>query len=102
VHRLDAVSLYRLALENAEAGVRYHGVAEEGIIFRDIAEAIGQQLNIPVVAISKEDAAAHFGWFAHFAAFNCPASNQLTRQQLNWEPVQPTLLADIAKGFYFK
>jgi len=40
VHRLDAAPLYRLALEKGSAGARYHGVAEEGIAFRDIAEVI--------------------------------------------------------------
>src|ERR1700689_217421 len=68
VHVLDAARLYRLALEKGAAGARYHGVAEAGIAFRDIAAAIGRGLNVPVVSKSREEAADHFGWFAHFAA----------------------------------
>jgi nucleoside-diphosphate-sugar epimerase len=102
VHRLDAASLFRLALEKGAAGARYHGVAEEGIAFRDIAEAIGRGLNIPVVAKSPEEAADHFGWFAAFAGIDCPASSKLTQEWLGWHPVQRSLLTDLEVGTYFK
>jgi nucleoside-diphosphate-sugar epimerase len=101
VHRLDAAHLYRLALEKATAGVRFHGVAEQEITFKAIAGAIGKKLNIPVVSVSPEEAAEHFGWFFRFAAIDCPASSQLTQQRLNWRPVQPTLLADMEGKVYF-
>jgi nucleoside-diphosphate-sugar epimerase len=103
VHRLDAAHLFRLALEMATAGTRFHGVAEEGIAFRDIAGVIGKRLNIPVVAKSPEEAASHFGWFAHFAGLDCPASSKLTRERLGWQPTQPGLLADLDRSVrYFK
>ena len=102
VHRLDAAHLYRLALENAKTGARFHGAAEEEITFKSIAESIGRHLNIPVVTKSPEEAADHFGWFAGFAAIDCPASSKITREQLNWRPVQSTLLADMESGIYFK
>lgn len=103
VHRLDAAHLYRLALEKAAtAGTRYHGVAEEGIAFKDIAESIGRHLNIPVVSKSPEEATDHFGWFASFAQIDGSASGRLTCERLGWQPVQPTLLADMEKGSYFK
>jgi nucleoside-diphosphate-sugar epimerase len=102
VHRLDAAHLFRLALEKATAGTRFHGVAEEGIAFRDIAEVIGRRLNIPVVAKSPEEAANHFGWFAAFAGLDCPASSKLTQERLGWRPVQPSLLTDLERGSYFK
>ncbi len=100
VHRLDAAHLFRLALENAVKGARFHGAAEEAIVFKTIAEAIGKQLNIPVVSIPNEQAAEHFGWFTGFAAIDCPASSKITQQRLNWHPAQPTLLADLEKGIY--
>lgn len=103
VHRLDAAPLYRLALEKATAGARFHGVAEEGIAFRDLAEAIGRGLDVPVVAKSPDEAAAHFGWFAGFAALDCPASSKLTQERLGWRQVQRSLLADLEeRGSYFK
>ncbi|MFX1705645.1 SDR family oxidoreductase [Chitinophaga sp. CC14] len=100
VHRLDAAHLFRLALENAEAGARYHAAAEEGVTVRAIAEAIGKQLNIPVKSIAPEAAAEHFGWFSHMAAIDCPASSKLTQERLNWRPMHSTLLSDIDNGIY--
>jgi len=103
VHRLDAAHLFRLALEKGFAGARYHGAAEEGIAFRDIAEVIGRRLNIPVVAKSREEAADHFGWFAIFAGLDCPASSKLTQEQLGWQPKQPRLIPDLDRSaHYFK
>jgi nucleoside-diphosphate-sugar epimerase len=102
VHRLDAAHLFRLALEKAPTGTRFHGVVEEGVAFRDIAEVIGRRLHIPVVTKSPEEAANHFGWFAAFAGLDCPASSKLTQERLGWRPVQPSLLTDLEQGSYFK
>jgi nucleoside-diphosphate-sugar epimerase len=102
VHRLDAAHLYRLALEKGAAGARYHGIAEEGLPFRDIAEVIDRRLNMPVVAKSREEAANHFGWFAAFAGMDLPASSQRSRKLLGWEPNQPGLIADLENGRYFE
>jgi nucleoside-diphosphate-sugar epimerase len=98
VHRLDAALLYRLVLERGSPGARYHGVAEEGILFRQIAEVIGERLGIPVVSKSRAEAAEHFAWFAHFAGLDCPASSDLTRQRLGWQPTQPKLIADLERS----
>ena len=100
VHRLDAAKLFRLALENAAPHARYHAAAEESISVKSIAEAIGKQLGLPVVSIAPEAAGEHFGWFAHMAAVDCPASSAWTRENLDWEPTHSTLLEDIEKGIY--
>ena len=63
LHTLDCASLYRLALEKAPAGARLHGVAEEGIPFRDIAEAIAR-LGLPAKSIPAEDAGRRLGFLA--------------------------------------
>jgi len=102
VHRLDAGKLYRLVLEHGAAQPRYHGVAEEGIAFREIAEVIGRRLNVPVVSKSPEEAAEHFGWFAHFAAIDNRASSQKTREALGWEPKEIGLIADLDRPRYFE
>jgi nucleoside-diphosphate-sugar epimerase len=96
VHRLDAAKLYRLALEKAApGGTRYHAAAEQGVAFKDIAAAIGHALHIPVVAKNKEEATAHFGSFAHFAAMNVQASSDETRRALGWHPAGTGLIEDI-------
>jgi nucleoside-diphosphate-sugar epimerase len=100
VHRLDAGRLYRLVLEKGSEA-RYHGAAEEGVPFREIAEVIGRRLNLPVVSKTPEEAAEHFGWFAHFAGIDCPASSQRTREVLGWHPTQPGLIADLDHPRYF-
>ena len=103
VHRLDAAHLFRLALEKGSAGGRYHGVDEEGIAFRDIAEAIGRRLNIPVVSMSREQAAEHFGGLAMFTQLDGPASSALTRERLGWQPRHPGLIPDLDRSAdYFK
>lgn len=101
VHRLDAARLYRLALEKATAGSRWHGVADEGVPFRDIAGVIGRHLNLPVVSIPREEADAHFGWIGAFVAMDNPASSALTKRLLGWQPEQPDLIADLDEGHYF-
>ena len=101
VHRLDAARLFRLALEKCAVRANYHGVAEEDVPFRQIAEVIGRRLNVPVVSKSSEEANKHFDWFAHFAALDNPTSSQRTRQVLEWQPEQPGLISDIDFPSYF-
>jgi nucleoside-diphosphate-sugar epimerase len=102
VHRLDAAPLYRLVLEKGSTGASYHGVADEGVPFRDIAGVIGHHLNVPVVSKSAEEAVNHFGWLALFVGVDCPASSAQTQQTLGWRPVQPGLIPDLDKGTYFQ
>ena len=102
VHRLDAARLYRLVLEKGSAAATYHGVADEGVPTREIAEAIGRGLNVPVVGKSREEAAAHFGWMALFFGIDGPASSALTRERLGWRPVQPGIIADLNAKHYFE
>jgi nucleoside-diphosphate-sugar epimerase len=102
VHRLDAAQLFRLALKKGSSGARYHGTAEEGVPFREIAEVIGRRLSLPVVSKSPEEAADHFGWFTRFAAIDCPSSSAKTRELLGWQPKQPGLIADLDRPRYFE
>ena len=100
-HVLDVARLYRLALEKQEAGSRYHAVAEEGVPVREIAEVVGRGLKVPVVSLSTEEAAAHFGWLAMFAGYDMPASSAQTQQRLGWHPTGPGLIADLEQMRYF-
>jgi nucleoside-diphosphate-sugar epimerase len=101
VHTLDAARLYRLALEAAPAGTRLHGVADEGVPFRDIAAVIGRHLDVPVVSISAEEAGDHFGFLSAFASFDNPTSSALTQKVLDWHPERPGLIEDLDAGHYF-
>jgi nucleoside-diphosphate-sugar epimerase len=101
VHRLDAALLYRLVLEKGSAGALYHGVADQGVPFREIAEVIGRRLNLPVVAKSAEEVADHFGWLAHFVGIDCPASSAQTQERLGWRPSRLALISDLDQPHYF-
>jgi hypothetical protein len=101
VHRLDAAHLYRLVLEKGSGVATYHAVADEGIPTREIAQVIGRCLNVPVVSKSREKAADHFGWIAHFFGMDGAASSTQTQKELGWRPQQPGLIADLDRPSYF-
>jgi len=96
-HVRDTARLYRLAIEKAEPGAKYHAVAEEGVAMRDVAEALGQRLKLPVKSIAPDEAQGFFGWFGVFAGHDLPASSAQTRQKLGWQPTGPTLIADLSE-----
>jgi len=101
VHGLDAAPLYRLALESAPAGSRLHGAGEEGVEFREIAEAIGRGVGVPTRSLGPEEAVAQIGFIGALAGMDIPASSTVTRELLGWKPSHPGLLADLDEGFYF-
>ena len=96
-HVIDVARLYRLAIERAEPNAKYHAVAEEGVSMRDVVEAIGRRLNLPVKSIGPEEAQAFFGWLAMFAGYDMPASSAQTRKTLGWAPSGPGLIADLER-----
>ncbi len=100
VHRLDAARLYRLALENGSAGARYHAIGDQGIATKQIAEAIGRRLNLPVVSKSGEEAGDHFGWMGMFFAMDGPASSAKTEKALGWRATQRGLLDDMERSYF--
>ena len=101
VHRLDAARMIALALEKAPAGSVMHGVGEQGVPARQIAEVIGDRLDVPVTSVAPADAAAHFGWIGAFFALDIPASSAITQEMLDWAPTYPGLLEDLDTGSYF-
>jgi nucleoside-diphosphate-sugar epimerase len=96
-HVLDVARLYRLAIEKAEPGARYHAVAEEGVSMRDIVDVIGRRLMLPVRSLAREEAEPFFGWLALFAMHDMPASGAQTREKLHWAPTGPGLIADLER-----
>ena len=102
VHRSDAARLARLAVEGAPAGTVLHAVGEEGVPFRDIAEAIGCGLGVPTRSIAPEDALEHFGPLGLFAGMDFPATAAITEELLGWKATGPTLIEDLDEGHYFR
>lgn len=103
VHRFDAASLFRLALENGAGDARYHAVGDEGVPTREIAEVIGRRLGLPVVSKPQEQAADHFGFLGAFFGRDSRASGAQTRKALGWQPKQAGLIADLDRaGGYFQ
>ncbi len=96
-HILDTARLYRLAVEKAEGGAKYHAVAEEGVSLKQIAEVLGRKMQIPTVSIAREDAPGHFGWLAAFGGTDAPASSEKTQKRLGWHPIGPGLIADLER-----
>jgi nucleoside-diphosphate-sugar epimerase len=101
VHRLDAAKLFRLALEKGSAGSKYHAVADEGVMLRDIMEVIGKHLKVPVVSQTSEEAAGQYGFLALFLSIDNYTSSKWTQQQLGWSPSQPGLIPDLDNDHYF-
>ncbi|MFB4295792.1 SDR family oxidoreductase [Actinomadura sp. NTSP31] len=102
LHRQDAARLYRLGVESAPAGSILHGVGEQGVPLRLIAELIGGRLGLPVRAIPDVDAEAHFGWLATIAGSDAPAVSTATQELLSWSPRHPGLLHDLQHGHFFE
>lgn len=102
VHRLDAATLVRMAVDDAPAGTVLHATAEEGVPTRDIAEAIGRGLGLPTGSIPADRASDHFGWIGRFFGMDAPTSSLATQQLFDWQPEHPGLIADLDAGHYFK
>jgi len=102
VHRLDAARLYRLVLEKGLAGGIYHGIGDEGVPTREIAEVIGRRLNLAMASKSQEQATEHFGWIGLFFGMGVVASSAVTREKLGWLPAHVGLVDDLERGTYFE
>lgn len=100
VHRLDAGRLVNLGLDRAPAGTRLQAVAEQGVPTREIAEAIGRAVDLPVASIAADDLHQHFGWIGTFFAMDLAATSTMTQEMLGWTPIGPTLIHDLNTGAY--
>jgi nucleoside-diphosphate-sugar epimerase len=100
VHVSDAARLVRLGVEGAPAGSVLHAAGDEGVAFRNIAEAIGRHFGMPTSSVSAEQADEQFGFLGRFIALDMPASSACTRELLGWKPTGAGLIADIDAGAY--
>ena len=97
----DVAVLYRLALEKGPAGSNFHGVADNGIPRKVIAETIAGKLGIEAKSIGDDEAAHYLGFLASFAGLDNPTSNEKTREVLGWEPSHPGWVEHVQNGHYF-
>ena len=100
VHRVDAARVFRLALERGAQGEAFHAIAEQGLPFKLIAEAIGRQVGVPAKSLTPQEAEAHFGPLGMWVAGNGPASSEKTRAVLGWEPREVGIISDIERPDY--
>jgi nucleoside-diphosphate-sugar epimerase len=98
VHVKDAATLYRLAIEQAPAGAVLNAVGDEGVPVREIAEAIGRNLNLPARSLPAEEFS---GMLVPLLSRDMPASSAITQEFLRWKPTHPGLIEDIEQGHYF-
>ncbi|MGO9781926.1 MAG: SDR family oxidoreductase [Streptosporangiaceae bacterium] len=101
VHRDDAAHLFRLAVESAPAGSALHAVGDQGVPIREVAEVFAAHLGVPAISVSPEQAGDYLGWLGGFWGIDSPASAQITRDLLGWQPTRPGLIADLEEGHYF-
>jgi nucleoside-diphosphate-sugar epimerase len=99
IHHDHTGRIVRLALDNkVPPGTVLHATAETGIPPRDIAEAIGRGLGLPVVSVPADRVGEHFGWLTRFYNADMAASSDATRAVLGWTPDGPSLVADLDSG----
>jgi nucleoside-diphosphate-sugar epimerase len=101
VHRLDVARLFVLALESAPAGSRLHGIDDEVIPVREVAEVIARHLNLPLKALPAADLPTQFSWLTPFVTLDARTSSTFTKALLTWTPTQPPLLQDLEQSHYF-
>jgi nucleoside-diphosphate-sugar epimerase len=100
-HVHDVAVLYRLALESGVPGRRYHAAADEGLTSREVAEAIGAHLGLPVKSVPAEEAMSHWGFLGMIMSLDNPTPSALTRERLGWKPTYPSMLEELKAGKYF-
>jgi nucleoside-diphosphate-sugar epimerase len=100
---LDVAVLYRLVLENGAPGLRYHAAADEGNVMREIAEAVGAHLRIPVKPVAPDAGAAYWGFPFLDAILGQDnfTSSALTRERTGWKPTCPSMIDELKAGKYF-
>jgi nucleoside-diphosphate-sugar epimerase len=98
VHVKDAARLYRLAVEQAPAGAVLNAVGDQGVPVREVAEAIGRNLNLPAKSLPAEEFS---GMLVPLLSTDMPASSTVTQELLGWQPTHPGLIKDIDQGHYF-
>jgi nucleoside-diphosphate-sugar epimerase len=98
----DVARFYLAAAKSAPAGSLYNCTGETDVTTRQLAEAIGQALNVPARGLPRAEVEALRGPFlTGFVDYDNRASSAKAQRELGWRPqAKYGLLADITKGSY--
>ena len=99
VHRTDAATLFRLAIEKGKPGSVYNGVADTGVVWKDIAAAMSKKVDLPVKSMSLEEAVEKLQFFAYVISNDNYTSSEKTKMELDWTPKDLGLLEDIKQNY---
>lgn len=105
VYVKDAAQLFRAVIESKtlKGGKILHGVQDEGIPFKQIAEVVGKKLGVEPKSVADEEIGEYYTWLGMFVKMDFIGSSKLTREWLGWEPKEKGLLADLESSqTYFK
>lgn len=97
-HVDDAAALYLLAAEKAEAGSVFNATASTTVTLREMAEAMGAVLQVPVRPVSREEAETIWGAMTGFVQCQNRASSRKAVEELGWQPKGIDMLTDIRSG----
>lgn len=103
IHVDDTASLYLAAAKHPKDGEVFNGTGETTVKFKEVAEAIGAILNVPVRSVSREEAEKDEHWGKFLTAFTeleNRASNRKAVEQLGWKPEGVGIVEDIRSGSY--
>ncbi|KAJ3755832.1 hypothetical protein EV360DRAFT_85528 [Lentinula raphanica] len=101
LHVEDAARLFLQAVLKGKAGEAYNGAAQTDVTLKDMAEAIGKLVGVPVRSVSFEEAAEK--WSPFLATVNyldVRSSNKKAREMLDWKPEGIDYITDISSGSY--
>ncbi|CCH46000.1 putative dihydroflavonol-4-reductase [Wickerhamomyces ciferrii] len=99
VHKNDAASAFRLAIEKGSKGSVYHAVHDEGIKSIDLAKVISEKFKLPLKSYAMESAEKDLGFLGYAYKKNMWVSNEKTISELGWVPKELNLLEDIKQNY---
>jgi nucleoside-diphosphate-sugar epimerase len=101
VHVDDAATLYLRAAQKGKPGEVFNGTGSTTVTIKQMAEAIGEVLQVPARSATYAEAQALWGDFVTgFVQYQNRASNRKAVTELGWAPTGIDMLTDIRSGSY--
>lgn len=100
-HVNDIAQLYLLAAKSSKSGDVFNGTTSTDITFKQMAEAVGDVLKLPVRSVTRTEAVKLWGpLFSMIFSAENRASSRKAMQQLGWKPTAIDFLSDVRTGSY--